>query len=506
MPGILERITTRKGAHRTKSAAEIVVRPAAPESPAPQTSDTHVVETPLDLGPLSVIALGGEKPAVNPARTGAPPSPDTTSPNQATPVDEPTGLPRWLSAPTPRGGAVAALVARAHTCLIEHNGGAQLTPGDSTQIRAAVESCARELTREMRLKPEDMTAAVAELSEFISGYGPLTPLFHDEAVTDIWVDSPEAIRCRRLGDVIQTPFRFRSTAMFRWFVDRLRHSAGVTASEPPRFETFRVPDGWRIRVSLIHPPPTEVRPPSLALRIPRVRHATLYELARSNTLPVRAAAWLESQAHAGTHHVLVVGAPGSGRTTLTTTLLAAVGSHERIALIEDVPEIDPPAAHIERFLTHDTSARACVDIAGRHAANRLGFGDIGADSGEAFGVAQRYGWRGIVGALTARDAPTALTFLHHHGVAPTTPTIFITLTNHAGRPMVEAIDLLVAPPGSAQPLGRLLTALPGSSGERRWELDGLDAHTRRVPSRDLPPRSSPTLPSEESVEERWLKS
>lgn len=503
MAGILERLERRIAGRRSRSAADILVRPPTGEATPSRVGErtpTTIVEAPLNFSAVEIVDLGGDK-----VTTALPPAPHPSHEAPARRIDSSkdgapsSELPRWLTTPLPHRGPVGALVLRAHALLRERHGTTPHLPGDAASIRAAVDASSRELTREMRVKPDDITAAAAELTEFMCGYGPLTPLMNDDAVTDVWIDSCDAIRCRRAGAVIQTPLRFRSAEMGAAFLDRLRASIGEIRATSSRFETVVLSDSWRARLSIAYPPTEDVRGLSAAFRIPRVRHATLYEIARLKTVPLRVAAWLESIAHAGTAHILVVGPPGSGRTTFASAVLAAIGSHERIATIEPLPELIPPTAFFERLTTATLTPRGCVDIAARHGADRLGFGDVSGDEGLAFRAALHQGWRGLIGDLRVANGDTARDFLASTRALPSTLTVLVTLTVRGGRYLVSTIDTLAPVAGADPHFTRVVTLADAPlMGAPQWIIEGIEGSIRPTAFGDA------TRPT--SVEGRWPQS
>jgi len=197
--------------------------------------------------------------------------------------------------------------------------------------------------------------------------------------------------------------------------------------------------------------------------------------------------------------MVVLGPPGSGRTTFTSALLAAIGSHERVATIEPLAELSPPSAHFERLPTAPATERTSVDVAALHAVDRLGFGDIGDADGNAFRTALEQGWRGIIGDLRAADAGAARDFLLRVNALPTTFTVFVTLRVRSGRHVVSAVDVLTPVKGESPRLDRIVTLVDGSATrDPDWTIEGSESFSpSATPSGD----SRPTTP-----EARWPRS
>jgi len=496
MSGLLERLQSKKGGRRSNTAAGKVVRPDG-ERTETLTGQTIVVEAPVKLDDLSVVSLGGTPPRVIPEKpptlseqppTAAPTAPDKTPP--------------WLADGRRVGGTLNSLVPRALAVIEERGQRTPLTTGDVSALRLAVDTAAQSLTREMRLSADDRSLAVSEMSEFLWGYGPLTPLFEDTAVTDIWVDRFDSISCRRRGEIFQSPFQFRTPEMYHRFVERI--TGRQMGRESVDQMSLSLTDRWHTRLEAAFPPLVYGNEPRLGFRIPRVGHPTLYELVRSKMLPVKFGAWLAEAAHSGAAHIVVVGPPGSGRTTLVSALLGAIGSVERLATIETVAEIFPPVVTIDKLVGPSTRQEELVSLAGRRAAARLALGDIGAAGGAPFRAALRNGWCGIIGCLDAPDTDTAIGTLRSFSALPTTAMIVIEMGLDGGTPCLRRAREIIVTEGTIAAMPTLVTFQGSSEGRRRWEMTSIETPLRR---RIVPAGIAPDSPARATPSERpWQRS
>lgn len=493
MSGLLERLESKKGGRRTKTAAGKVVRPEGDTGSA----ETIVVEAPIKLDDLEVVSLGGVAPP-SPARSETP-DPETTQPSTSA---TPQKTPPWLTEPRRPHGALHALVPRALALIEERRHQTPLPTGDMATIRAAVDSAAQGLTREMRLTADDRALAASEISDFLWGYGPLTPLFDDTAITDIWIDRFDSIACRRRGETLQTPFRFLTAEMYHRFVDRITGRCAATSGVDHL--SISLPDRWHTRLDAAFPPLVHGFDPRLSFRIPRFAHATMYELVRAKTVPVKFGAWLAEAAHSAAAHIIVVGPPGSGRTTIVTALLAAIGSAERLATIETVAEIFPPAVNLDKLVGPAARHEDLVPLVGRRAAVRLALGDLGAGAGAPFRSALRSGWRGIIGTLDAPDTETAIATLRSFSALPTSATLVLEMCLESGSPCLNRAREIVFVDGAVAAMPLLVSFQGGSDTRRRWETSSVETPLRR---RIVPAGIAPGTPVRTSAEDAlWQKS
>jgi Flp pilus assembly CpaF family ATPase len=121
--------------------------------------------------------------------------------------------------------------------------------------------------------------------------------------------------------------------------------AAFHADEAPATMAQGVADRLRYAITA---PPISPHGPSLAVRLLPERWRSLDDLVQAGTI-VREAADLLLEALACGASVLVAGATGSGKTTLTAALTQAVGRSMRLVMIEDGGELprSPNSMHIE---------------------------------------------------------------------------------------------------------------------------------------------------------------
>lgn len=186
---------------------------------------------------------------------------------------------------------------------------------------------------------------VATLRHDLVGAGPLEPLLRDRSVTDVLVNGPRDVWVDRGDGLVRADARFGSEVDVRRLAQRLAALAGRRLDEASPFVDARLPDGARLHCVL---PPVSTTGTVISLRVPRAAAFTLEELVASGSLDDRSAAWLRGIVESRLAF-LVSGGTGTGKTTILSTLLGLVPSAERIVIVEDSSELDPPHAHVVRL-------------------------------------------------------------------------------------------------------------------------------------------------------------
>jgi pilus assembly protein CpaF len=237
----------------------------------------------------------------------------------------------------------------------------------------------------------------------------LQVLYEDPFVTDVFIDGYDKIRCRRLGQALETPFAFRTPREYEAFYTSMLQSVERALSVSCPIIDCVLNDEWRSRVNAVHGSLRESGQSSLVIRIPRLRSATLYDLLRSQTLPAQMAAWLSEVVSFGEANILVIGPTGSGKTTMAAGLVSCIGSDERVCTIEDVPEIFASNCILEKLVTRAPDARGngavtsemLLRAALHRAPHRMVLGEVRGIEGALFLEALETGHAGSLATMHA---------------------------------------------------------------------------------------------------------
>jgi pilus assembly protein CpaF len=321
-------------------------------------------------------------------------------------------LPWWLTDGKKTTPQVEILVPQARQMLNEilpnENDGEKPVDLEGAVIRAV--HLATELLRgEVRVSEQDQKTACNELLSLLTGKGPLQPLYNDPAVTDIFIDSHESIRVIRRGQAIESPFYFRSKEEYKAYLGNMLQSVDRVLNMSAPIVDCVLDDGYRSRINAIDSSVIDGEEPRVCIRVPRLQKISFYDILQSKTLPATLAAWLAEVVATGEANIMVMGPTGSGKTVMTTALLSAVGSDERIITIEDVPEIFVPTAHLEKLVARPPNAQgegevkmpALLRAALRRAPHRIVVGEIRDEEGKLFLRALETGHAGSIATIHA---------------------------------------------------------------------------------------------------------
>lgn len=246
--------------------------------------------------------------------------------------------------------------------------------------------------------------------EFL-GLGPLSRLIADEEITEILVNGPQSVWFEKSGRLQRIDDGFWSDLTYRNALERICAEARVqlTLEHPCSDGSFR-----SFRLSLIEDSLTR-QGHHLSLRRHPANPWTLEKLA--------AAGWCEgkwlpvlSRLVEQKKNILVVGATGSGKTSILNSLLQLVPSNERVIAIEDTPEIALPNAASMKLLTREEGSGLLAPISQnqlvkrslRLRPDRIAMGEIRGDEAKDFLMALATGHRGCIGTLHAQDPHQAL--------------------------------------------------------------------------------------------------
>ena len=324
--------------------------------------------------------------------------------------------PAWLTEEPKSSAALDALMKVAVAIVSE-----RLARGESEQAVADllsdfVKEAAAKIQPEYRVTRKLQVRAEEELRDLLSATGPLAPLYEDQMVTDIFIDGHQTIKVTRQGRTIATPLTFRTAAEYKLYLGGLFRRSHNASEIDLSIIDFVLTDRYLSRVNIVDSSLVEGDEPRVCIRIPRLQHVSFYDLLQNKALPASLAAWLTDTMALGETNILVVGPVGSGKTVMATALLNAVGTEERIIVVEDLPEISLPTPHLERLLLRplDSAQRGGVPpsmvllAALRRAPHRLAIGEVTQDIAAEFLRAFEIGHLGSLATLQAENARDGL--------------------------------------------------------------------------------------------------
>ena len=244
--------------------------------------------------------------------------------------------------------------------------------------------------------------------QFVGEAEGLLHYLEDESVTDVLVNGTKSLYIEKEGKLQPVANPFSSEVSLFGFIERLIiPSARILDGSAP-FVDGRLLDGSRFNIvlpPLAEPGPlisirkrrTECRVPLQAFGPEAVIHWIIDQIKKQKTF-------------------LIAGGTGTGKTTFLASLIAECLLDERIVLIEEVIEIDPPHPHLIHLEARppspdgrgEVSLRTLVSTALRIRPDRLIVGEC--RGAEAFDMLQAMntGHGGSLGTLHANSALDAL--------------------------------------------------------------------------------------------------
>jgi pilus assembly protein CpaF len=234
----------------------------------------------------------------------------------------------------------------------------------------------------------------------------LRDLLADPSVEHILVNSFDSVVVSQNGRSSVLAQGFESRAALDRAVSGLLASANLSGDPESGITDITLPGG-----ESLHVVPRSLAPsgPIVTIRRQRAQALALADLVASRALTQQGADYLAS-AVAARRNIAIVGAPGSGRTTVANALAATLAPDERILVVADARELSLAhrnVMHLDKAPLHD-SGHEWATVAAELLAQRVVI-DPMAPSDLASAVALALG--GHDGLLLTATAPNAHAFL-----------------------------------------------------------------------------------------------
>ena len=177
----------------------------------------------------------------------------------------------------------------------------------------------------------------------INGYGPITDLLEDNAVTEIMVNGPNEIYIEIDGKILKDDsVSFINNNHIIRTIQRIVQPLGRTIDEANPMVDARLRDGSRLNAII---PPLAVKGPVMTIRKFSKDLDNIDEILRKGMLTMYMARFLEASVKAKLN-ILISGGTGTGKTTLLNILSSFIGNDERIVTIEDAVELRLKQEHV----------------------------------------------------------------------------------------------------------------------------------------------------------------
>ena len=186
-----------------------------------------------------------------------------------------------------------------------------------------------------------------EVVDEVFGLGPLEPLLKDDTISDILVNTYNAIYVERRGMLEKTNLTFKDNRHLLHIIDKIVSAVGRRVDESSPMCDARLPDGSRVNVII---PPLAVDGPILSIRRFGSSPLGAEDLLRHQALTPPMLDFLRGCVKARLN-IVVSGGTGSGKTTLLNVLSGYISDRERIITIEDSAELQMKQEHVVRLET-----------------------------------------------------------------------------------------------------------------------------------------------------------
>jgi pilus assembly protein CpaF len=310
------------------------------------------------------------------------------------------------SSPHPSGGD-AALKQRVHRRLVAAGGLDpldHLDEHDRAGRSLAVRTRLAELLRDEAplLTPARFEDLLRDLTDEVSGLGPLEPLLADPEVSEVMLNGPGRAFVERAGRLEAVDLDLDAAGIVR-LVERVVAPLGLRLDRASPMVDARLADGSRLHALI---PPLALDGPCVTIRRFRARPVDLDAFGAAGA----PGAFLRWTVAAG-WNLLISGGTSAGKTTLLNALSAAIPAGERVVTIEETAELRLLQPHVVRLEARPPNAegagavsvRDLVRTALRMRPDRIVVGEV--RGGEALDMLQAMN-TGHAGSMTTLHANT----------------------------------------------------------------------------------------------------
>ena len=181
-----------------------------------------------------------------------------------------------------------------------------------------------------------------ELTNDLTGYGPINPLLLDENVSEIMVNGPDRVYAERGGKLELTDITFRDNDHVMAVLEKIVAPLGRRIDESSPMVDARLQDGSRVNAII---PPLALGGPTITIRKFSKDPFTIHDLIRFGTLNEEMATFIKACVEAKLN-IFVSGGTGSGKTTTLNVLSSFISNEDRIVTIEDAAELQLGQEHV----------------------------------------------------------------------------------------------------------------------------------------------------------------
>ncbi|KJR98327.1 MAG: type II secretion system protein E [Peptococcaceae bacterium BRH_c4a] len=182
----------------------------------------------------------------------------------------------------------------------------------------------------------------AEIVDEAIGFGPITPLLRDPAISEVMVNGPHQVYIERQGKLEKTDVCFRDNNHVLHIIEKIVAPIGRRIDESMPMVDARLPDGSRVNAII---PPLALNGPSITIRKFFRDPLSINNMINFGSLTETMGYFLEASVR-GRMNIVVSGGTGSGKTTTLNVLSSFIPNDERIVTIEDAAELQLRQEHL----------------------------------------------------------------------------------------------------------------------------------------------------------------
>ena len=197
-------------------------------------------------------------------------------------------------------------------------------------------------THKFSVTRDERRRLIEEVTDDLTGFGPLEPFLRDETITEVMVNGPRHIYIERGGKIERVDSVFLNDEHVLRVIDRIITPMGRRIDAmSPRVDA-RLPDGSRVNAVI---QPLSLVGPVITVRKFAARPFTVEDLVGFGTATAEMFDFLKACIEARLN-IFVSGGTGSGKTTTLNVLSSFIGDDERIITIEDAAELQLRQSHV----------------------------------------------------------------------------------------------------------------------------------------------------------------
>lgn len=196
----------------------------------------------------------------------------------------------------------------------------------------------------------------------VNGYGPITELLDDDAITEIMVNGTNEIYIELDGKIVKDDsISFINDAHIIRTIQRLIQPIGRVIDTANPMVDARLDDGSRLNAII---KPLSLNGPVLTIRKFRKELINIEDFLRNGTMTPYMARFIQACVKAKLN-IIVCGGTGSGKTTLLNVMSSFINNNERIITIEDAAELKLEQDHVISLETRTANYEGTGEVTTR---------------------------------------------------------------------------------------------------------------------------------------------